>query len=106
MHAERLAEKDSVKKELRVVDGVGDNLDYKRTLEFLADEHWQPIRDVERSKDLPDGEQKKEELSGTNTLTMVEFLTLKGGAITGLFFDPDGVFKWSQRYFLDRTKLE
>lgn len=85
----------------------GDDLDYNRVVEYLIEYKWQEMIQLSRPVENQSGEITLEQVSSGPIIswTIPEFLHIKSGAITGLFFKPDGTFKRSQKYFIDLTKL-
>lgn len=84
-----------------------DMLDIQRAVHYLEGHQWRkisglvrPITDPETGKVLLE----KEASLSFKGLTIDEFLIGKCGAVTGVFFDPEGSYLWHQRYFLDLTK--
>ena len=84
-----------------------DNLDHERVIDYFGEGGWFLLSQISRPVDT--GENKTEihpvSSSGIVSWTIPEFLHMKGGALTGIFFSPDGTFKRIQKYFIDVTKL-
>ena len=84
-----------------------DNLDYKRVVEYLTEYKWYELTQLSRPTEDQSGEIDIHPVASGPVIswTIPEFLHMKSGKITGIFFSSDGTFKRVQRYFLDLTKF-
>lgn len=85
-----------------------DNLDYERIVAYFTELKWGLLEQLSRPVDSADDDApqiKPVTSSGIVSWTIIEFLQMRSGALTGIFFSIDGTFRRIQKYFLDVTKL-